>query len=60
MLDNRELASVIILASLLLSACLKSDLRSSIGRALAAIFAPKLCLLWAIYIASSVLPSTGC
>jgi hypothetical protein len=50
-LNNRELASVIIIGALVTLCCLSRDLRRSLGRVAAAAFTPKLTFLWVLYAA---------
>ena len=49
MLNNRELASVILVGGFVLVMCIKTDVRSSVGQLLRSIVASKLMIIWVIY-----------
>lgn len=52
MLNNRELASVILVGGFVLVMCVKRDVRSSVVQVLRAAFAPRLLILWLLYSAA--------
>lgn len=52
MLNNRELASVILVGVFVLVGCVKRDVRSSVVQLLRAVLAPRLLVLWLLYSAT--------
>lgn len=51
-LNNRELASVILVGGFVLVMCVKIDVRSSVGRLLRSIVASRLMIIWLVYAAA--------